>query len=104
MARRRAKTDSNQAEIVSAMRRVGAHVTDLSGVGGGVPDILVAYRRETFLVEIVGPDKVKRFPPDGLSKGQIEWHEKWQGRVEVVRSIDEALNMLGHVRVKGKVS
>ncbi len=49
--RKRGKTDGNQADIVSALRQVGAHVTILSNVGGGVPDLLVARHGKLFLVE-----------------------------------------------------
>jgi hypothetical protein len=39
--RRRARTDDNQAAIVAALRQLGCEVADLSGVGDGLPDLLV---------------------------------------------------------------
>jgi Holliday junction resolvase len=46
------KTDANQASIVSALRQVGASVVDLSAVGRGVPDLLVGFRGQTYLLEV----------------------------------------------------
>jgi Holliday junction resolvase len=46
------KTDANQASIVSALRAVGASVVDLSAVGRGVPDLLVGFRGQTYLLEV----------------------------------------------------
>ena len=42
--RRAARKDDNHNEIVRAFIGVGAVVIDLSGVGDGVPDILVGFR------------------------------------------------------------
>ena len=39
--RRAARTDANQAEIVAALRGVGASVQPLHAVGQGCPDLLV---------------------------------------------------------------
>ena len=49
--RRAAKVDGNQAEIVSALRQVGAEVQSLASVGQGVPDLLVGFRSRNFLLE-----------------------------------------------------
>jgi hypothetical protein len=46
------KTDANQASIVNALRAVGASVVDLSAVGRGVPDLLVGFRGQTYLLEV----------------------------------------------------
>ena len=47
--RRAAKIDSNHAEIVAALRGIGAYVMSLASVGGGCPDLLVGFRGHTFL-------------------------------------------------------
>jgi len=44
--RRTAKVDANHREIVDALRRIGAGVQSLAGVGNGVPDLLVYFRGE----------------------------------------------------------
>jgi len=46
------KTDANQASIMAALRQVGATVVDLSAVGRGVPDLLVGFRGQTYLLEV----------------------------------------------------
>ena len=93
--RRRAKVDENQPAIVAELRKAGCSVLDLSKVGGGCPDLLVARAGVTVLIEVIGPDKAKRFPPYGLSQGQIGWHAAWRGPVYAVRTSDEALAAMG---------
>ena len=46
-----AKVDGNQAEIVQALRDVGAVVTCIHRHGHGVPDLLVSFRGDWFLLE-----------------------------------------------------
>lgn len=82
-----AKTDKNQAEIVDAMRKHGATVQILSAVGKGVPDLLVGYRGVNFLFEVKGQN-------GKLTEPQIKWHDDWQGKVYIVRSIDDAIMIL----------
>ena len=50
--RRAAKVDANQAEIVQALRQIGAVVQSLAAVGNGCPDLLVGYRNRLFLLEL----------------------------------------------------
>ena len=88
--RRAAKIDENQPEIVAALRKIGALVTDLSGVGNGVPDILVAFRGMFYLLEIKDGSK----PPSArkLTDDQAKWHAVHKDcRVYIVKSIDEAI-------------
>lgn len=92
--RRAAKVDANQAEIVAALRKVGATVQSLAATGSGVPDLLVGFRGNTFLIEV----KDGRLPPSAreLTPDQIEWHVEWRGGAcTVVNSVDEALAFIG---------
>ena len=50
--RRAARIDKNHDDIVQALRAVGATVQSLAAVGSGVPDLLVGFRKQTFLVEV----------------------------------------------------
>lgn len=92
--RRASKVDENQAEIVEALRKAGASVECLHAVGGGVPDLLVSFYKyhmveaETILME-VKTEKGK------LTPDQVEWHNEWRGQVEIVRSVDDALRVIG---------
>jgi hypothetical protein len=45
--------DSNEKEIIEALKRAGASVTSLNGTG--VPDLLVGYKGATFLLEVKLP-------------------------------------------------
>jgi hypothetical protein len=94
------RADSNQAEIVKALRKAGCSVLILSQVGGGVPDLLVGFMdvldRFNLLLEVKSPD-------GRLSSEQKIWHEGWKGpRPIVVRSIDEALEAVGKKRRKNE--
>lgn len=93
MARRAAKVDRNQPEIVEALRKCGASVAITSMVGAGFPDIVVGYQGKVFLLEIKDGDK----PPSAqkLTPAQIEFRANWRGHYEVVNSIDAALIAVG---------
>ena len=90
---RAAKVDANQSEIVFALRGVGATVQHLHAVGKGCPDLLVGYRNQNILMEVKDGAK----PPSGrkLTPDQVEWHGSWRGTVCVVKSVDEALGVIG---------
>lgn len=90
--RRAAKVDSNQPEIIEALRKAGASVQPLHAVGGGCPDILVGFRGRNFAMEV----KDGSLPPSArrLTEMQADWHLLWRGQVAVVKSVPEALALL----------
>lgn len=82
-----ARRDSNEKEIVQALRDLGASVTYLNLPNA--PDLLVGYNFETYLFEI----KEKK---GKLREGQIEWSKQWRGKPTlVVRCLEDALKELG---------
>ena len=85
--------DSNQADIVEALRKAGASVQILSAVGQGCPDLAVAYRGVNHFVEI--KDRAK--PPSArkLTPDQEKWMANWRGPVYVVDSIAQAFAAIG---------
>ena len=91
--RRRAKLDSNQAEIVAALRKLGCSVQSLATIGDGCPDILVGFRGFNYLMEIkdgeLAPSKKK------LTLDELAWHLCWDGRVAVVENLSDALKVIG---------
>ena len=99
--RRRARVDGNQAEIVKALRQIGASVATCHAVGQGFPDICVGYNGDTFLLEIKDPTKPKG--DQKLTPSQVEWHQSWRGHVAVVKTVKEALEAIG-VEWKGTIS
>lgn len=82
------KRDANQAEIVEALRKAGASVHDLADVGKGFPDLLVGYAGREWLMEVKAPD-------GELTPDQVDFIQTWHGAVHVVRSVDDALAMIG---------
>jgi len=105
--RRAAKVDRNQAEIVAALRAVGASVQPLHAVGQGCPDLLVGFRGQCFAVEVkdgaLAPSDRK------LTPAQTNWHLDWRGQVAVVLTAEDALRVIGvesyrdlHQRIVGK--
>lgn len=93
MPRYKAKTDANHAEIAQALRQAGCSVRDMSAVGQGFPDLLVALKGRTVALEIKDGDK----PPSGrkLTPQQKAFFNTWQGETAVVESVDEALGVMG---------
>lgn len=85
------RVDSNHAEIVNALRRCGVTVESLHTLGKGAPDLLCGYRGKNTLLEI----KTDR---GDLNEQQREWHGNWNGQVDVVRTAEEALAVLGAIK------
>ena len=88
----RKRTDDNQREIVLALRKAGYSVKVLSDVGDGCPDILVGAHGKNFLLEIKDGKK----PPSqqSLTQCQEMFHLSWSGQVAIIRSIDDAFNII----------
>lgn len=80
--RRAARVDANHAEIVSALRKCGFQVLDLSRVGGGCPDLLVCRAGKIRLVEVKAPKG--RMTPE-----QLAFVALWP--VCVVRSVSDVV-------------
>ena len=88
------RIDDNQRAIVKALRSIpGCTVESLAAVGKGVPDLLVGYKNENFLVELKNP----LMPPSKrkLTKAQVRWHQQWGGKVYVVTCHEDALEVIG---------
>jgi hypothetical protein len=88
--RRAAKTDSNQQDIVNALRAVCVQVE----VIGKPVDLLVCDRMGvTSLMEVKNADG-----RDQLTKSQVEFIARWPGQIHIVRTPDEAVRaVLGDV-------
>lgn len=87
---RASRTDECHKSIVTALRQVGCVVWDTSRAGGGAPDLVVLNRRAGILVFL--ELKVAKGKLNPLQK---KWHDEWWGYVSVVRSVDEALKVVG---------
>jgi len=92
--RRAAKVDSNQKEIVAALRNSGAVVFHLHTVKN-LFDLLVAHNGNVYCVEVkdgnLQPSKRK------LTTGELECKRKLESvgvTYHVVNSVDEALELI----------
>ena len=91
--RHAAKVDANHAEIVAALRAVGAQVQSLAMIGAGCPDLLVLYRGTLVLMEV----KDGSLPPSHrrLTPLEAQFFTQWSdGPVYLVESVDDALNAI----------
>ena len=87
------KVDLNQMEIVATLRKIGATVQSLASVGNGCPDLLVGFRGINYLMEVKDGDKAPS--AQKLTLYQVLWHIEWCGKVHIVRSVDDAFQVLG---------
>lgn len=97
MSRRAARVDTNQREIVAALRQMGASVQLLHTVGAGCPDILVGWRGNgsgpvNLLVEI--KDGAKPASARKLTPAEADFHAAWRGQVAIVETIEDAIALL----------
>ena len=81
------KVDVSQKAIVAKLRQYGATVQILADVGRGVPDLLVGYVGKNFLMEV-------KSSKGKLSNTQQNWHLNWRGQVNIVRTEEDALNII----------
>lgn len=84
--RRAARRDSNEVQIVDALRAAGYTVQRLSEKG--CPDLLVGGRGVNVLME------VKTGPAHKLTPDETAWHADWRGQVAVVYDDVDALNVM----------
>jgi hypothetical protein len=80
------KRDGNEKPIIAALRAVGASVQQISMKGA--PDLLVGWNGQNYLMEV----KQGKNP---LTPDECTWHDQWCGQVEIVRSEEDALRVIG---------
>lgn len=97
--RQNAARDANEAEIVDALRTIGCSVVRLSEKG--IPDLLVGFKGNTFLLEVKLPLGAKGGKSHSeLTKDQQAFFEQWRGKEPViVRSINDAFAAIDAVYV-----
>ena len=84
------RVDSNQPEIVATLRGMGCTVQHLHAGGKGVPDLLVGMRGVNLLVEV-------KTDGNQLNELQEEWHEAWRGQAVIVRTSEQAAELVQSV-------
>lgn len=86
------RIDENQGDIVKALRKAGAYVRIISQ-GDGIPDLLVAYKGFTILMEVKDGNK----PPSArkLTEAEQKFFDEWTGgMLVVVNSVEESVATL----------
>lgn len=85
-----ARVDGNQEDIVKALRKIGATVTLLHRLGGGVPDLLVSFRQRWYVMECkTGKGE---HTPD-----QLRWIAEQRAPVYTVTSAIQAVEFIKDV-------
>ena len=90
MNRKAARRDSNEPEIVNALVKAGATVMKISD--SGYPDLVVGFRKKdgslfNALMEIKTEKGVVR-------NDQQTFIDKWHGAVWIVRTVEQALEII----------
>lgn len=95
------RVDSNQGEIVAAIRKLGATVAHTHTIGKGFPDICIGYAGQTMLAEIKDGSK----PPSGqkLTKDEQDWLDSWRGGCYLIRNIDDAAKAVETLKLWGSI-
>lgn len=88
--RKHAKKDDNHQAIVKDLLRAGFSVMETHQLGDDKPDIVVALRGETAVVEIKNPETYGK-----LSTGQSDFFMLWQGKKIVAYRSSDILAAFG---------
>lgn len=86
------REDINQKAIANTFKLAGLSALNLSNVGGGCPDLLIAAKvgekSITVLIEIKNPSS--RSYQKKLTAEQQEFYNDWKGKIFIVRTTKEA--------------
>jgi len=88
--RTKARTDNNQKTIVARLRAAGFHVVCTHQAGAGFPDLIVANKKNTWLVEI-------KSPGGKLTPAQLKFHKQWNAAARpiiIAHNFDDLLQEL----------
>ena len=86
------RVDGNHAEIVTALRGIGASVLDIHDLGHGAPDLVVGFRGTNLLVEVKDgrkPPSQKKLTPD-----EQTFFDAWRGAVYIVYGSTDAIELV----------
>jgi len=92
--RQAAKIDSNQPDIVKALRKINGVTVELNH-----DDILVGYKGLTFWFEIKTPESVSTktglILESAKKPSQKKLEKEWKGHYRIISNIDEILTDIG---------
>lgn len=84
--RRAAKSDSNQPEIVKALRKSGWYVLIISQLKNCC-DLIISKSGRTIAIEVKDGSKPKS--AQKLSEGEAKFMSEWQGEYKIIASLDD---------------
>lgn len=86
--RKAARRDKNESDIIAGLARLnGVTIRQISGAG--VPDLLIGYRGQNFLLEV-------KTETGKLTPAQIDFFDTWNGQKAVVRTLEDAKRVIGY--------
>jgi Holliday junction resolvase len=83
--------DPNEKPIVDFLEKSGwsvarINVSDIKGF----PDLVAAKRERTVLIEVLSPEKLKKYrDAGGLSPDQVIFHRNWTGVIYCVEKVED---------------
>jgi hypothetical protein len=80
--RRAARVDNNQRAVIDALKKIGVSVEII----GKPLDLLICCRGVTSLMEVKNPEFSAQW-----SKEQLEFIERWPGKIYFVKTPEEAV-------------
>jgi hypothetical protein len=92
MLRTASRVDANQPAIVNQLRAIGASILHVHQLKNCF-DLLVGYRKQTFLFEIKDPAQ----PPSArkLTPGEAKFRDEWRGsEYHVIETFEQAVAIL----------
>lgn len=92
------RVDGNHAEIVAALRAIGASVLDIHDIGGGAPDLLIGYRAMNLLLEVKDgrqPVSHRKLTPD-----EKIFFDNWRGPIYIVYSPVDAVTLVNKMTLE----
>ena len=93
--RRAARVDANHGDIKAAFEDLGCKVQSLAQMGGGVPDLLVAYGGVTWLVEV-------KTPTGKETQAQQDFARAWTGCRAIVRDVEGVETVVKTMRLQAR--
>jgi hypothetical protein len=92
------RVDSNQTQIVAALRQIpGVSVAVTSSLGEGYPDLNIGWKGMNYLIELKDGSK----PPSErkLTGEEEKFKDKWKGQYAVCKNLEEILLIIG-IKIK----
>jgi hypothetical protein len=86
------RTDANHTDVIGWYEQLFCSVVDLSGVGGGCPDLLIGCAGRSELSEV-------KTEVGHLEPSQIRFQRYWRGgKIVVVRTQADVINHVQNIR------